>query len=436
MDSNLPIVSVPSLGLAQTASPLRRSSTPGDKRAKFVPTTQYVRLPLEWNPQQPVPEMLFEKAGPRQQIFFNPRQVRAALVTCGGLCPGLNNVIRSAFLELHMNYGVPEVWGIRYGFRGLNPAVGDPPIRLSLEMVEHIHQTGGTILGSSRGPQDAAVMVDFLVEQNIQILLCIGGDGTQQGAQKIFEEIQRRQLPIAVVGVPKTIDNDILYCERSFGFTTAVAEAQKVLDCAHVESKGAPYGIGLVKLMGRESGFIAAAATLASQEVNFTLIPEVPFVLEGEGGFLAALRRRLLQRRHAVVVVAEGAGQDLMGGPYPERDASGNRKLQDIGLYLKERIAAYFAQQGPEVSIKYIDPSYIIRSVPASSEDDILCDQFARHAVHAAMAGKTGMMIGLMHGAFIHVPWSLSVGRRRYVDEEGDLWAAVLAATGQHKRFQ
>jgi 6-phosphofructokinase 1 len=437
MGGNPRIVSVPTLGPAQIPSPLRRSSRPGDGLPKFVPPNQYVRYPLEWNPEQPPEEELFfEKAGPRQQIFFDPRQVRAAMVTCGGLCPGLNNVIRSAFLELHMNYGVPEVWGIRYGFRGLNPAVGDPPIRLTLEMVEHIHQAGGTILGTSRGPQDAKVMVDFLVAQKIQILLCIGGDGTQQGAQKIFEEIQRRQVPIAVVGVPKTIDNDILYCERSFGFSTAVAEAARVLDCAHVESKGAPYGIGLVKLMGRESGFIAAAATLASQEVNFTLIPEVPFVLEGPGGFLAVLRRRLLDRRHAVIVVAEGAGQDLLGAPSEERDASGNLKLRDIGLYLKERITAYFAEHGPEVSLKYIDPSYIIRSVPASSEDDILCDQFARHAVHAAMAGKTGMMVGLLNGSFVHVPWELSVGRRRYVDEEGDLWAAVLAATGQPKRFQ
>lgn len=437
MEGNRRVVSVPSLGSAWVPSPLRRSSQVGDGLPKFVAPTQYVRYPVEWNPQQPPEEeLLFEKAGPRQQIFFEPGAVRAAVVTCGGLCPGLNNVIRSAFLELHLNYGVSEVLGIRYGFRGLNPAIGDPPVRLSLEMVERIHQAGGSILGTSRGPQDVTVMVDFLVDQKINLLLCIGGDGTQQAGQKLFEEIQRRGLPIAVVGVPKTIDNDILYCERSFGFATAVAEAARVLDCAHVESKGAPYGIGLVKLMGRESGFIAAAATLASQEVNFTLIPEVPFVLEGPGGFLPALRRRLLDRRHAVIVVAEGAGQQLMGGPLDERDASGNRKLRDIGLFLKERITAYFAEHGPEVSLKYIDPSYIIRSVPASSEDDILCDQFARHAVHAAMAGKTGMMIGLLNGSFVHVPWTLSVGRRRYVDEEGDLWAAVLAATGQPKRFQ
>lgn len=437
MASSQRIISVPILGPARFVSPLRRSTTPGDGLPKFVPAAQYVRHPLEWNTDQPVEEeILLERAGPRQEIFFDPQQVRAALVTCGGLCPGLNNAIRSAFLELHMNYGVPEVLGIRYGFRGLNPGTGDPPIPLTMERVEHIHQVGGTILGSSRGPQDPKVMVDFLVDQKIQILLCIGGDGTQQGAQKIFEEIQRRQVPLAVVGVPKTIDNDIRYCERSFGFTTAVAEAQKVLDCAHVESKGAPYGIGLVKLMGRESGFIAAAATLASQEVNFTFIPEVPFVLDGEVGFLAALQQRLLQRRHAVIVVAEGAGQDLLGGPMEERDASGNIKLRDIGVYLKERILAYCADHGPEVSLKYIDPSYLIRSVPATSEDDILCDQFARNAVHAAMAGKTGMMVGLMHGAFVHVPWTLCVGQRSYVDEEGELWASVLAATGQPKRFQ
>ncbi len=437
MNHHAKFVPVPSLGEPGIPSPLQRTTTPGDGFAKFIPEGQYVRHTVEFSADQSLEgELLFEKAGARERIFFDPSKTRAAVVTCGGLCPGLNNVIRSVFLELHKNYGVEEVLGIRFGFQGLNPAIGEPPLPLTMELVEDIHREGGTMLGSSRGPQEPGVMVDFLVDRGINVLFCVGGDGTQRGAQKIFEKVRRRGLNIAVVGIPKTIDNDIEYCDRSFGFTTAVAEAERVLAGAHVESKGSPYGIGLVKVMGREAGFIAAVAALASQEANFVLIPEVPFRLEGERGFLAALRRRMLDRRHAVIVVAEGAGQDLLQREEPQCDASGNVKLQDIGPYLKDRIAAYFAQHGPEVSIKYIDPSYTIRSVPANCEDDILCDQFARRAVHAAMAGKTGVLLGHMSGTFVHVPIEMAVQRKRQIHEEGELWAAVLASTGQARRFE
>jgi len=380
--------------------------------------------------------VLFEKAGARQQIFFHPAQAKAAIVTCGGLCPGLNNVIRSAFLELHKNYGVQQVLGIRHGYQGLNPQAGQPPLRLSMELVEDIHKEGGTILGTSRGAQDPAVTVDFLQAQGINLLFCVGGDGTQRGAHAVYEEVHRRGLAIAVVGIPKTIDNDIDYVSRTFGFTTAVEVAQKVIDCAHTEAKAAPYGIGLIKVMGRDAGGNAAVATLASQEVNFTLIPEVPFALGGERGFLAALRRRMLDRRHAVIVVAEGAGQDLFPAAQAQRDASGNVKHQDIGLFLKQEITDYFAAHGPKVDLKYIDPSYIIRSVPANSEDDILCDQYARRAVHAAMAGKTDLLVGHVSGSFVHVPIPMAVGRKRQVRVEGELWNCVLAATGQPGRFE
>jgi 6-phosphofructokinase 1 len=264
----------------------------------------------------------------------------------------------------------------------------------------------------------------------------VGGDGTQRGAQAIFEEVQRRGLGIAVVGIPKTIDNDIEYCDRSFGFTTAVAEAQRVIACAHVEAKGAPNGIGLIKVMGRDAGFIAAGATLASQEVNFTLIPEIPFALHGERGFLAVLRRRMLARHHAVIVVAEGAGQDLFPKGEVQRDASGNAKYQDIGPFLKQQITDYFAQHGPQVSLKYIDPSYVIRSVPANCEDDILCDQFGRRAVHAAMAGRTGLLIGHASGTFIHVPIAMAAGQKRRILVEGEFWASVMATTGQPRKFE
>jgi 6-phosphofructokinase 1 len=426
-------VEVPQLGVPQFASPLNRSVEPHAEIAAFVPDTAYVCSSSE----VPVtgPQWFFQKAGPRRTIYFDPSRTRAAIVTCGGLCPGLNDVIRSVYLELSMNYGVRDVLGIRYGYQGLNPQSGEPPVQLTNELVEDIHREAGTILGSSRGEQPAPVMVDFLEAEQINILFCVGGDGTQRGAHSIQEEVRRRGLDIAVVGIPKTIDNDIMFCEQSFGLVTAVAVSQQVLDCAHAESKGVPYGVGLVKLMGREAGFIAAAATLASQDVNFTLVPELPFKLEGERGFLPVLLDRMRKRRHAVVVVAEGAGQHLMRAHKIEHDASGNVKFQDIGPFLKQKILSYCEANGLKIDVKYIDPSYVIRSVPANCEDSMLCDQFARSAVHAAMAGKTDVLIGRVNARFVHVPISMISGKKKCMSLDGELWASVLAATGQPKNF-
>jgi 6-phosphofructokinase 1 len=437
MNTNHRIVETASLGEATLPSPLRRTSRPGDGKAKFVPPERYVRHPSEINAKgTPEKELWFEKAGAREKIFFDPQYTRAAIVTCGGLCPGLNDVIRSLFLELHMNYGVNSILGIRHGYLGLNKQEGEPPLALNMETVEDIHRAGGTILGTSRGPQDTAAMVDFLEKQAVNILFCIGGDGTQRGAHQIYEECSRRGAKIAIVGIPKTIDNDIKFCARSFGLVSAVEQAEKVIGCAHVESKGAVNGIGLVKVMGRDAGYIAVYATLASQDVNFTLIPEAPFALYGEKGFLNILRERILSRKHAVIVVAEGAGQDLFAGENVERDPSGNIKHHDIGLFLKDEINRFFAQQGPRIDLKYIDPSYVIRSGPANCDDSILCDQFGRQAAHAAMAGKTDVLIGYQGSTFVHLPISLATAEKRRVQVEGELWASVLATTGQPRFFE
>jgi len=432
------LIPVANLGEPTVDSPLRRSSTPGDGSPKFTPEERYIRSTVEVVDQEDTgEEFLFEKAGAREKLFFVPAQTKVAIVTCGGLCPGLNNVIRSIFVELYWNYGVREVWGIRNGYMGLNPDVGDTPVKLTREMISSIHEEGGTAIGSSRGPQDPAVMVDFLLAHRFNALFCIGGDGTLRGAHAIYEEVARRKAKISIIGVPKTIDNDINYCDRSFGLLTAIAEAKKVLTCAHVEAKGAPNGIGLVKVMGRGAGFIAAGATLASQDVNFTLVPEVPFKLLGEKGFLPVLRQRMIDRRHSVVVVAEGAGQHLFQEDEEvERDASGNVRFEDIGIYMKKKISDYFNEHGPKVDIKYIDPSYIIRSVPANCEDSILCDQFGRRAAHAAMAGKTDIVIGHMSDAFAHVPISMATEKKRQMDIEGELWGNVLSATGQPRHFE
>lgn len=379
----------------------------------------------------PTEEFRFELAGPRPRLFFDPRQTRAGIVTCGGLCPGLNNVIRSLFLELHHGYGVAEVLGFRGGYQGLDPVRGLEPIRLTSALVDAIHKDGGTALGTSRGPVDTGLAVDNLIRRGVNILFTIGGDGTQRGGNDLFQEAQRRGHPLAVVGVPKTIDNDVAFVSRTFGYLTAIEEASKVLACAHTEASSVHNGIALVKLMGRHAGFIAAGATIASQDVNFTLIPEMPLYLDGENGLLAALKQRILKRTHAVIAVAEGAGQELLAAHGDEHDASGNVKLQDIGLFLRERIEQYFKAEGIPVTLRYFDPSYLIRSVPADAEDSIMCDFFARNAVHAAMAGKTGLVIGLLYDTFIHVPIELLSSRKKRLILNGPVWRAVLAATGQ-----
>jgi 6-phosphofructokinase 1 len=429
-DSGYRIIHAEQLGAATIPSPLHGQAE--CLQGGFVADDVCIRMQGEvCTDRPPQEEILFEKAGPREQIFFDPPKTRAAIVTCGGLCPGLNNVVRALYLELAMNYGIAEVLGIRFGFQGLNPAEGQPPVKLSIDLVEDIHKLGGTVLGSSRGPQDAGVMADFLTQRQINLLFCVGGDGTLRGAHALHRELHRRGLPIAVVCVPKTIDNDIEYCDRSFGLFTAIDRAAEVVDLAHVEAKGAPYGIGLVRVMGRYSGFIACGATLASQHANFTLIPENPFQLAGPRGFLAVLEERMRERRHAVIVAAEGAGQHLFPSDQVERDASGNPKLQDIGVFLKHQIERHFRERKFPISIKYIDPSYIVRSVPANADDSMLCDQLARRAAHAAMAGKTDVVIGNRRGMCIHVPIELATSRRKQVELDSDVWSSVLACTGQ-----
>jgi 6-phosphofructokinase 1 len=407
------------LGEAKVASPISFASA----EETWLPAQ------IEWPGGQPPADlMLFEKAGPRRRLFFDPKHTRAAIVTCGGLCPGLNNVIRSVTRELFRGYGVSSVLGIRGGYRGLDPSLGKPPLALTDELVEDIHKEGGTLLGTSRGPVDIKRAVDFLVSQGVNMLFTVGGDGTQRGGNALFEEARARGHALAVVGIPKTIDNDVSFVSRSFGFGTAVDEAVHVIDSAHTEARSVDNGLALVKLMGRHAGFIAAAATVASQDVNFCLVPEVPFTLEGAQGLCAALERRLAQKGHAVVIVAEGAGQDLLAAS-GEKDASGNPKLQDIGHFLRDKLSAHFKAREIEMTLRYFDPSYQIRARPANSEDALLCDRMARHAVHAAMAGKTGLVVSFLHGHFVHVPIDLIARGSKRLDLSGELYRAVLSST-------
>ncbi len=374
----------------------------------------------------------FELAGPRDKIFFDVSKLACAVVTCGGLCPGVNNVLRGLVLELTHGYGVKKILGFRYGYEGLDRSFGHEPVMLSPEFVANIHHDGGTALGTSRGDQDPEKMVDRLVELGISVLFVIGGDGTCRGAIALVAEIARRGLPIGVIAVPKTIDNDIHFIDKSFGFETAFCAGVDVIHSAHVEASGVKNGIGIVKLMGRHSGFIACHASIASTDVDAVLIPEVPIRLEGKNGLFAFLEKRLAQGRHALIVVAEGAGQDLCAeGSGAQTDRSGNVKLRDIGVVLRDRILEHFQRERSEITLRYIDPSYYIRSVPASPTDSLYCWNMARNAVHAAMAGNTEMLIGRWHGRFVHVPLPLATRYRKQVDTTSDLWMSVVESTGQ-----
>ena len=378
----------------------------------------------------------FERAGPLTKIFHDPAWTRVGIVTAGGLCPGLNNVIKGLVETLFFSYGVKTVFGIRYGYAGLVPKFGYEPLMLDPDVVDTIHARGGTILGSSRGQQPTDELVDALERMNINVLFCVGGDGSLRCAGDIADECRRRNLKVSVVGIPKTIDNDLQFVGRSFGFETAVGVAAGVVGLAHVEAKGTPNGVGLVKLMGRDSGFIAAYAAMANPIVNFCLVPEMDFALEGPNGLLAALEKRFsIGKGHAVIVVAEGAGQDLVAGERAT-DASGNVLKKDIGVFLKDRITAHFKEKGVPVSVKYFDPSYTIRSVPASGTDAIRCYLLARNAVHAAMAGRTNCVIGNVGESYTVVPIRLATIERQTLSLTGDLWRSVIGSTGQELYFR
>ncbi len=426
---------VPTLGKASVKSPIDLSKEDDDFIANYMTDNQRIFYDIETTKSSGTikidKKLLIEQAGPRERIYFDPLKTRAAIVTCGGLCPGLNDVIRSIVMCLWYHYGVKLISGIKFGYRGFLPEFGLSCLDLTPETVADIHGQGGTVLGSSRGHGDRTEdIVDSLERMNINILFTIGGDGTQKGALDIARVAKKRKLKLSIIGIPKTIDNDLSFVQKSFGFETAVSKAVDAVYGAHVEASNAINGIGIVKVMGRESGFIAAHTALAINDVNFVLIPEVPFDLSGKNGLLKHLEDRLKSRSHAVILVAEGAGQELLaktGGT----DASGNTKLSDIGIFLKDEIGTYFKEKNTETTIKYIDPSYIIRSAPANPNDSLYCARLGTNAVHAAMAGKTGMLISLYHDRLVNIPIKVSVSRKNRIDPDKSLWGDVVEATGQ-----
>ncbi|RCV27265.1 hypothetical protein SETIT_5G311000v2, partial [Setaria italica] len=372
----------------------------------------------------------FRRAGPRQRVYFESEEVKACIVTCGGLCPGLNTVIRELVCGLSHMYNVNDVFGIQNGYKGF---YSSNYLSMIPKSVNDIHKRGGTVLGTSRGGHDTKKIVDNIQDRGINQVYIIGGDGTQKGAYEIYKEIRKRGLQVAVAGIPKTIDNDIAVIDKSFGFDTAVEEAQRAINAAHVEASSAENGIGLVKLMGRYSGFIAMYATLASRDVDCCLIPESPFYLEGEGGLFEYIDRRLKENNHMVIVVAEGAGQDLIAQSIPaadQQDASGNKLLLDVGLWLTHKIKDYCKSKKMEMTIKYIDPTYMIRAIPSNASDNVYCTLLAHSAIHGAMAGYS-FTVGMVNGRHAYIPFHRVTSTRNKVRITDRMWARLLSSTNQ-----
>lgn len=426
---------IENLGECKIKSPIELSTVVGNGTANYVKDSSFVRTVVnvyDTSKNDPLDSSnLMQKAGPREYIYFSPDEVKAGICTCGGLCPGLNDVIRAVVRCLWNRYGVRDIRGFQFGYKGFFKDENYETIPLNPENVDEIHKIGGSYLGTSRGGgMRTKDIVDTLQEKGINMLFVIGGDGTQHGALAISEEVEKRGYKCSVIGIPKTVDNDFLFIDRSFGFETAVQQAKDAVASIHMEARSQINGIGLVKLMGRESGFIATAAALASHECNFCLIPEVPFEMEGSNGFLSHLEKRLEKRHHAVIIVAEGAGQELLTKTN-QTDASGNIKLADIGVFLRDQINAYFKKKNIEINLKYIDPGYQIRAAVTTASDSIYCERLGNNAVHAAMAGKTKMVVGLVHEKFVHIPINMVIASRNVVDPEGALWRDTLDATSQ-----
>ncbi|KAJ4901372.1 ATP-dependent 6-phosphofructokinase 2 [Raphanus sativus] len=379
------------------------------------------------------PRVAYHRAGPRREILYEPSSVKAAIVTCGGLCPGMNTVIRELVVGLWELYGVREIYGIPAGYRGFYSMEA---VELNPKLVHNWHKRGGTVLATSRGGFDLSKIVDAIQQTGYNQVYIIGGDGTMRGAVKIFDEVSRRKLKVGITGIPKTVDNDVGIIDRSFGFQTAVEMAQEAISAAHVEAESAVNGIGLVKLMGRSTGHIALHATLSSRDVDCCLIPENGFYLEGKGGLFEFLEQRLKDHGHAVLVVAEGAGQEIIPrneAQKQERDESGNLVFLDVGVWLKSALKEWWEREHPRelFTVKYIDPTYMIRAVPANATDNLYCTLLAHSSIHGVMAGYTGFVSGPINGNYAYIPLGEVAQTKNEVNTSDPKWAWVRSVTNQ-----
>ena len=370
----------------------------------------------------------FNPGGPREKLYFEPSTVTAAIVTCGGLCPGLNNVVRALVLQLANAYGVKSILGFRNGYSGLTDT--SAPLALTPELVRDIHNRGGTILGTSRGGQEPAAMVDTLARHRVDMLFVIGGDGSLRGAQKIAA----KPPPATAArrgGHPEdhrqrhSVDRPELRLPDRVRPRRRVDPRRAHRGRVHRRRRGTGQADGPAQRLHR--------LLCDTRQPRSRLRPDPRSLLPARQ--LPALPA---QARRSAGARSRGRRRGRRAGAVPrsaETDASGNARLGDIGALLRERVTAHFAQHGTPLSLRYVDPGYAIRSVPANAFDAVYCARLAQAAVHAGMAGFTSMVVARWHGRFIHLPIALATATRNQVDPHGDLWMSVLEATGQPKHL-
>ena len=368
---------------------------------------------------------LYIRGGPRFHIALDNLRVKACIMTCGGLCPGLNVVIRELVMALRYNYGVAEIYGIKWGFLGFTQK--ECWIKLEPEDVKHIHLLGGTVLGTSRRGFDGEEISKQLIKNNVNMVFFIGGDGTHRGIKELSKILKEKKKKIILVGIPKSIDNDMPIIDKSFGLESVVQESVRTIRAANVEANCNLNGIGLVKLFGRSSGFVAMLSTLAARDVNICLIPEIPFNLYGENGLLDFIFQRMQVKEHCVIVVSDGARFSVK-----DYKTSNGRPVEDIGLVIKKEIIEKSEELGIEVNLKYMDPTYVVRAVPANEYDCNLCAKLAESAVHCAFAGFTNFSVGMINNKPCMIPLEKMCGKsERKVEFNSDDYLMLLASTGQ-----
>ncbi len=360
---------------------------------------------------------------------------RVGILTGGGDCPGLNAVIRAAVHRLVREHDI-EVVGSEDAFNGFL----DDPQRLhdlGLDDVSGLLQRGGTILGTTnRGDPFAYPSVNsagehVLVDRSEELaqrvrdagldgLICIGGDGTLGISHRLMAE---RDIP--VVGVPKTIDNDVGATDLTFGFWTAVQRATDALDALTTTAESHDR-IMVVELMGRDAGFLTLAAGVAGG-ADVILLPELPFDLEIVAHKIK--RRKNYQRRYSLIAVAEGAyeqGGDVVTEKLHGAKAMGRlRKLGGVGKHVADRLGDML-----DMETRVTVLGHLQRGGTPVAFDRVLSTSYGVAAAPAAAEGDWGQMASLRGGDVVRVPLEWAVGGKPRRVTEKHPWMLAARATG------
>jgi phosphofructokinase-like protein len=353
---------------------------------------------------------------------------RIGILTGGGDCPGLNSVIRAVTKCAIVDFGL-EVYGIYDSFDGL---IGEPRAkRLRMSDVKGLLFRGGTILGSTNKGDPFAyrkVISGKVIEEDhsdevvenverlgLDALVVIGGDGTMAVAGRFVE---RKRLPM--VGVPKTIDNDIAGTDRTFGFDTAVAIATEAIDRLQTTASSHHRTL-VVETMGRNAGWIALESGLAGG-ADVILIPEIPFTVDAVAA--AINEREQYGSRSTIVCAAEGA-KSSGGKQFIEKtivDSAEPIRLGGIARWLCDQLESRVRAECRAIVLGHTQ-----RGGTPTANDRVLCTRFGVEAVRAIMRGESGSMVAIRNDAVGTVPISEVAGKQRTIDPESDIIRAARA---------